>query len=193
MKIGIFGGSFNPPHQMHYQFVQELLRCHLLDKIVIVPTGRNYPKTALISPEHRIAMLKCMFPENSNVIISDYEVNYELTYTYQTLDYFQTQNPFAELYFICGSDNLKELNTWKNAEYMMERYHFLVVPRNGDNVEELMNLYPEYQNHIHIIPISLAPISSSQIRELIANGFDYKNLVTKEVYDYIQKNHLYQS
>lgn len=192
MKIGIFGGSFNPPHNMHFKLLEELVNRKLLDEVVIVPTGKNYPKETLISEEHRLQMLKKMFSKNKRISISDYELKKQLTYTYQTLEHFQERYPNDELYFICGSDNLKDLKNWKRAEYLLTQFHFMVIPRDSDKIEELNKLYPENQAHIHIIPLVLDNISSTQIRKRITAGLDYHSLVPEEVYTYIQDHQIYQ-
>ena len=74
MKIGIFGGSFNPPHKMHLNIIEELLNTNILDKIIIVPTGLHYSyKNNLISNEHRYNMLKIMTKHNNKIEVSDFE------------------------------------------------------------------------------------------------------------------------
>ena len=72
MKIGIYGGAFNPPHLSHIKIVKELLKRKYLDKIIIVPVGNYYKKDELINFEDRYNMLKLIF-KNKNITISDYE------------------------------------------------------------------------------------------------------------------------
>ena len=88
MKIGIFGGSFNPPHKMHLNIVEELLNEKILDKVIIVPTGLHYSyKNNLVSNEHRYNMLKLMTKHNDKIEISDFEFNfYRLKWCTYTVD-----------------------------------------------------------------------------------------------------------
>ena len=100
MKIGIFGGCFNPPHKMHKSIALELIMNHYLDKVIYVPTGNKYNKTSLIDAKHRYNMLKLMTDDNTTLDVSDYELKNTLTYTYQTLDYFKDKYKKDEIYFI---------------------------------------------------------------------------------------------
>ena len=89
MRIGIFGGSFNPPHTMHRDIALELIDKGYLNKVIYVPTGNSYDKSGLIDFSHRFKMLEIMASNNDSLIISDLgnKENYE--YTYQVLDYFR--------------------------------------------------------------------------------------------------------
>lgn len=191
MKIGIFGGSFNPPHQMHYSLVKQLLEKTELDEIIVIPTGTSYPKGELIPAHHRLRMLELLFQDLPHVIISDYERKDQVTYTYQTLDYFQRQYPRATLYFICGSDNLRELYWWKHYDEILTKYHVIVIPRNGDQIAELEQLYPEYHEHIHFVPLPLTAVSSTEIRRKIKTGWTSIPELDPAILSYIQEHHFY--
>ena len=138
MRIGIFGGSFNPPHFMHKSIAIELINNGYLDKIIYVPTGEKYPKKGLGTFEDRYEMVNRMIEGNPNLSSSDYEKD-KLTYTYQTLDYFQKQFIGDEIYFICGTDNFKIINTWKNYQYILDNYKLIVIPRNDDDIESFIS------------------------------------------------------
>jgi len=107
MKIGIFGGSFNPPHNMHKNIALELIKKGYLDKVVYVPTGDSYKKENLINFKDRLKMVELMTLNYDNLSVSDIGNNDKYAYTYQTLDYFQNIYKNDEIYFICGTDNLK--------------------------------------------------------------------------------------
>ena len=92
LKIGIFGGCFNPPHKMHENIAKELIEKNELDKIVFVPTGNSYNKKGLVDIQKRVDMLNLIFEENQNILVSDISSNENYTYTYQVLDYFKSQN-----------------------------------------------------------------------------------------------------
>lgn len=188
MKIGIFGGSFNPPHKMHKTIALELIEKNYVDKVIYVPTGNKYNKKDLIDAKHRLEMLKIMTQNNDNLPVSDYEVKNILTYTYQTLDYFKSIYPNDEIYFICGSDNLKEITTWKNYKYILENYKLLVIKRNNDNLDEMVNNL----NTSGIILTEIFPqnVSSTNIRKDLSNQIGNDNLDIK-VAEYIKRNQLY--
>lgn len=191
MKIGIFGGSFNPPHNMHRDIALNLIEKGYLDKVIFVPTGDYYPKSNLIQFKHRYQMLKLMVGSNPNIKVSDYEARGELTYTYQTLDHFQSIYPNDEIYFILGSDNLKSFNKWRNYEYILKKYKILVINRNSDDIKSVLSEYKDYQNNIISADIPLKEISSTEIRTQLKNNLDLENKLDQQVLNYIKQMNLY--
>ncbi len=188
MKIGIFGGSFNPPHKMHKKIALELIKKEYVEKVIYVPTGNKYSKKDLIDAKERLEMLRIMTQNNENLLVSDYELKNILTYTYQTLDYFKSLYPNAKVCFICGTDNLQEITTWKNYNYILNNYKILVIKRNNDNVENIMNSVNT--RNIIIIDINAKDLSSTSIRKnLKENGYTFD--LDDEVMDYIRQRKLY--
>ncbi len=193
MKIGVFGGSFNPPHNMHKKIVLELLDKKYVDKVIVVPAGDQYKKQDLIDCVARTNMLKLMFEGEDYVEISDYELKHGTTYTYQLLDYFKTLYPNDSIFFICGSDNLEELDSWKNYQYILKNYQLLVVKRNYDNIIKLLGKYRLYEKNILFAEISYSLLSSTEIREEIRkNNFSLlKSKLDNHVLNYIKENQIY--
>lgn len=193
MRIGIFGGSFNPPHEMHRQIGIHLIQESYLDKVIYVPTGDCYQKPDLVSLKDRYQMVKQMLEGYSYLEVSDYEAKNHIVYTYQTLDYFKRKYPYDKIYFICGSDNLKELDTWKNASYLLENYSLIVIPRNQDNRNQLLEKYLNHSS-ITIADIPNNQISSTEIRRLLKENRTSKKLVKKllpTTLEYIYQKNLY--
>lgn len=106
-----------------------------MNKIIYVPTGNKYTKNCLIQAEHRYNMLKLFIKNNKYLEVSDFEIKKSLVYTYETLDYFQRKYKNDEIYFILETDNLRQINAWKNADYLLKNYRFLVIKRNNDNID----------------------------------------------------------
>lgn len=190
MRIGIFGGSFNPPHKMHKNIALNLIKNNYIDKVIYVPTGNKYEKTDLLDSTHRYNMIKLMISDVNNLEVSDYELKNTLTYTYQTLDYFKEKYPNDEIYFICGSDNLKEITTWKNYEYILNNFKILVIKRNDDNLDDILQKING--ENIEVANIELDNISSTFIRKNIKNE-NLLSYIDKNVLEYIEKNYLYRS
>lgn len=191
MKIGIFGGSFNPPHKIHQKIANYLVKNNYLDKVIFVPTGSNYEKSYLASEQDRYNMLKLMIGNVSYLDISTYEFG-KLTHTYQTLDYFKEHYKDDEIYFICGSDNLKEIKTWKRYQYILSNYKLLVIRRNGESITDILSELKSYQDNIIVIDDIKSSLSSTSIRKRYK---DDKKLVKdgnidSKVFEYI-KNNLY--
>ena len=175
MKIGIFGGSFNPPHKMHKQIALELIEKGYVNKVIYVPTGNKYNKKDLIDA-------------NENLLISDYEIKNVLTYTYQTLDYFKNLYPNDKIYFICGTDNLRELTTWKNYEYILNNYKIIAIARYNDNIKDIVK--DLNTNNIIISKIITQNISSTKIRNSLKQR-KYTLDLDNGVMSYIKKRKLY--
>lgn len=195
MKIGIFGGSFNPPHKMHKEIAKELIKKGYVDKIIFVPTGSKYEyKNNLESNEVRYTMLSLMCCKEKDITISKYELQDKPIYTYQSLDHFQRRHQDDEVYFICGTDNLSYMDQWKRGKYILENYKILVIKRETDDIEPLLEKYKKYRENIVVTDVKEQKLSSTYIREEIKKG-NYRNIkkyVDRKVYRYIRKNHLYQ-
>lgn len=194
MKIGIFGGSFNPPHKMHKKIALDLIKNNYVDKIIFVPTGCKYKyKNNLLSNEIRFKMLMLMCKDNCNLYVSDYEFKDDVVYTYETLDYFKNKYKDDDIYFICGTDNLSYIDKWKNGRGVLTNNKLLIIKRKTDNINDLLVKFKDYKNNIIVTNVLENEISSTEIRNNIKKGnvYDIESYVEKEVFNYIVDNKLY--
>ena len=183
MKIGIFIGSFNPPHLGHLDIIKYLLNKKYVDKILIVPTKNYWNKTNLIDINKRIAMLK--FYENDNIKVDTSNNNYQ--YTYQLMRKLKKEYSHDELYLIIGADNIINFKKWKNYEELLT-YNIIIMTRN--NIDIL-----KYTSHLTgkftvINDYNFTDISSTKIRN---NLFLNKKYLQEEIYHYIIENKLYNT
>lgn len=195
MKIGVFGGSFNPPHKMHKNIAKTLIKKGYVDKVIFVPTGTKYEyKTNLIPNEKRVGMLSLMIEKEKNMLISKYELQEKAVYTYETLKHFKKSYKNADIYFICGTDNLSYIDKWKNGKEILKNYKILVIKRKTDKIEPLLEKYKQYKENIIVTPIKEKTISSTKIRNYLnkKNNLVARLYIDKNVYNYIKKNHLYE-
>lgn len=194
MRIGIYGGCFNPPHKMHERIAEDLIEKGYLDKVIFVPTGDYYFKRNLENSMKRIEMLKLICKDNGKLEVSNYEVE-KYRHTYQTLQHFQNRYPNDEIYFITGSDNFKSIDTWENYIVILENFGLIVVQRNEDDLQELGEIYCGDENNIVFVELENTEVASSMIREeIFGNGVQREKLreyVSSEVIDYIAENDLY--
>ena len=192
MKIGIFGGSFNPPHKMHKHIVISLIKKHYVDKVIFVPTGSKYKyKNNLLSDKVRLEMLELMCKDNNNLEVSDYELKEKVVYTYETLDYFKNKYKNDEIYFICGTDNLSYIDKWQRGKYLLSNYKLLIIKRNSFEITSILEKYKDYKDNIIVTDIEENEISSTKIREMIYNNKRAETYLDKDVSDYITRNKLY--
>ena len=191
MRIGVFGGSFNPPHEMHLNIGIQLINKQYVDNVIYVPTGSKYKyKNNLLPDKNRLEMLKIMTKNYEYLDVNDYELKDEVVYTCETLAYFKELYPNDEIYFICGADNLSYIDKWKNGEYLLKNYKFLVIERNTNLINDLLVHFIEYKDNIVAVNMDLNDLSSTYIRKNVLD----KNVVKyldSEVYQYILDNQLY--
>ena len=195
MKIGIFGGSFNPPHQMHLEIGEKMISHGYVDQVIYVPTGKKYPKSDLLEDDLRYQMALLMTEDKENLQVSDYGLQNHRVYTYQTLAYFKNQYSLDEICFILGSDLYLDLPNWKHYEEILRDYHLLVILRNSDKVGDLESLYQNLPKKVTFTDVHPFVLSSTELRKALKE----KNLdfvgqyISKKVFDFIIEKDLYQS
>ena len=182
MKLGIYVGSFNPPHNGHLKVVNYLLENKIVDKIIILPTPNYWNKTNMVDIEKRVEMLKIF--ENPNIIVDG--ANNKYKYTYQILESLSKCYPEDKLYLIIGSDNLEKLHLWKNIDEIL-KYHIIVLKRGNLDISKYLKHF-DLTNFIVIDNFPFIDISSTEIRENLNN----ENL-DERVLKYIKKHKLYGS
>ena len=196
-RIAVFGGTFNPVHVEHEKMVDFILKELNLDKIIVVPTNiPPHKKTELAKNEDRLSMLKLCFKDNEKVEVSDFELNNGGTsYSYITVEHFASVYPNAELFFLVGGDMLKDFKTWKNPERILNSATLVAIGREDYKVDYLKEeeYFKKTFNKSFIrLTYDGKDVSSTRIRIYSALGLDVKNMVNKEVNEYIRENKLFQ-
>lgn len=197
--IAIFGGSFNPPLNSHLELAKQIVEnLNYIEKIIYVPVSTKYNrKSNLIEDTHRYNMLEIMCKNEEKLEVSNIELTYERQlYTIETLDIFKNKYPEYDIYFVMGTDNLKDLHTWKEPERILKDYKIIVLERGEDKLEEIIEkdeLLKKNKTSIIIVKkIKPIKISSTIVRQKIKNGEDAKDFFKEEVFKYISKNELYK-
>lgn len=199
MRIGIFGGTFDPPHAGHKKYADEIVKKLSLDKLLVIPTATPPHKGGKnpISSEDRLAMVKILFADDSGVEVSDMEIaRGGRSYTYETVTLLREIYPEDELIFILGSDMLLSFHTWKNPDVILSHVKICAVTRSDEidtkKLEEYVDSYFP-QNKARFITCDFDPIevSSTQIRNAIRNGEAIEDLIDSRVMEYIKEKELY--
>ncbi|MXR11146.1 nicotinate-nucleotide adenylyltransferase [Mycoplasma hyopneumoniae] len=181
-KIAIYGGTFNPVHKAHLEIAQKAIEFLNLDKLFFVPNYINplkKQKKNIIDPKFRYEMLKLVQIEKTDVC--DFEIKAKkVSYTIDTINFFEKKYPNTKIFLIIGSDNLRNFKLWKNYKEILEKVQLVVFTRK--NYPDLRQL--KRYNGL-ILPTKLPNFSSSQIRKGEFSGLDSK------VRAYIGKNFLY--
>ena len=196
-KIGILGGTFDPVHNGHLAIASEVKEKLGLKKILFIPTGQPWQKAdRKITPAaQRVKMVELAIKGKPAFELSRVEVDRPgATYTVDTLEELKRTYNGEELYFILGWDALLGAPYWKNPVKIIEMSYVVTVPRPGispPNPSELDKMIPGIAERLIMLDSPLISISSSDIRERVAKGIPYVDLVPKEVAEYIKDNGLY--
>ncbi|MGD0282938.1 MAG: nicotinate-nucleotide adenylyltransferase [Dissulfurispiraceae bacterium] len=209
MRLGIFGGTFNPIHSAHLRTAEEVGYKLGLDKVIFVPSG-NPPlkEQGTVEASHRFAMATLAAASNKGFIISDLEAGKKgKSYTVDTLRMFHKNYPGAELFFILGIDAFLDMPKWRQPERLTGITDFIIVSRPGfsfdavakspyiQSVESSAGAYAlcslKSGRRAFLVPVTRLDISSTGIRHLIKQKKSIKYLLPPSVERYIKKNKLY--
>lgn len=190
LRIGLFGGSFDPVHFGHLELAQAAKDEYKLDKIVFIPA--KYPphklNKKLLPAAKRLRLLSAALKPFQSFKISRFELKKKsTTYTYQTAAYFRELYPNAELFFIIGGDSLAEIKTWKNIARLAREVKFIVGRRKGARIPSPL----PYKNSVLSLKYNIKGVSSTEIRRLAARKARLKGLVPGPVENTIIKNGWY--
>jgi len=193
MKIGIFGGTFNPPHTEHLNICLNCKNELRLDKILVIPAGEPPHKPDKKTDKFmRLAMAKILFSSYSFIEVLDIEINGQVSYTYKTLENLKSIYKNDEFYLIMGSDSFNEFETWKNTAGIVSNCKIAVVNRANSLINKTLkqNFINKYKARPKIINFCGQDISSKVLRAFLEFKV-YDDGIDKNVFDYIVKNNLY--
>ncbi len=200
MRLGIFGGSFDPVHQGHLELATCCWRQAKLETVWFVPTAcqPHKPRGPRATDADRLAMLKLAIADRPEFAVSTVELDRGgMSYTVDTLEAIHAGQPQAELFFLMGADSLKDLPHWREPARICELATPLVVHRAGaaePNFDLLRPFVPEDRLAAicsHQVEMPAMPVSSSQIRKQIAEASDWQSMVPAKVAGFIQQQRLY--
>lgn len=189
MKIGFFGGSFNPPTNAHISLAKKALEVCKLDKVIFVPMGDSYEKKDLAKAKDRYNMLEIVCTKETKLEVSDLEIKENRKM--HAIDAFRLIDRVysnSENYFIIGADNFINLSNWKDSEELIGRYKYIVLEREDIDIRKYIeeNVKEQVKGIFIVKNEEHKNISSSLFRDMKS-----KENVPKEVFDYIMENHIY--
>ena len=192
MTIGIFGGSFNPPHAGHL-IVLESVRDQLqLDRVLFIPSAQppNKLDASLASPLARLEMTRLALQGNPCFEPSEIEIRRPgVSYTIDTVSELAGLNPAATLMVIIGVDNLMEFQSWKSPEEILARADLIVMNRPGYGTQQAESRFSRRARFVNVPQIG---ISGTDIRRRVKLGRSIRYLVPAAVEDYIKLKRLYR-
>ena len=192
MRIGLFGGAFDPPHNAHVALAQAALSQLALNVLHVVPTGDAWHKPRTLTPaHHRLAMCQKVFESVPNVVVDDMELQRQgPSYTVDTLAALRERYAGAEFFVVLGLDQATRFAQWHQSQQILAWAQLAIADRPLDAAEEATS--PEWHNpqHLHL-NMPLMPLSATDIRQRCRTGGDLTPWLSPSVIQYIQNNHLY--
>ncbi len=199
-RIGVFGGAFDPPHNAHLALAKTALVELELDALHVIPTGEAWHKPRTLSaPEHRLNMARLAFGDMPRVLVDDREIKRAgPTFTIDTLQALQAENPGAQLYLMMGADQFSAFRQWHQWQKILQIAIICIAARpRFDGSEGQFDSLKQPEMRLLTLQMPEMPVSATQIRQLIAGGLgenaDMANLLPSAVASYIAQLQLYKA
>lgn len=198
-RIGIYGGTFSPPHNGHIQAASAFIKEAQLDELLITVTWISPHKEIKgVDPYVRLEMAYLAFGNLDKTTVSSYEIDKKgISYTKDTLAHFKTEE--NELFLLVGDDMFLTLGNWYMPEEIFSRCTVVCFPRVDDSemLEQIAEKRREYEARFNAKIMTPAytpyPMSSTEIRRCVKNGEDISQYVSPSVCEYIKENELYKA
>lgn len=198
MKIGIFGGTFDPPHLGHKKYAEEAIEHLSLDRMIVIPTFiPPHKRFDGACGEDRLAMTKLTFDGDEKITVSALELERKgKSYTCETVKLLREKYPEDELIFLVGSDMLLSFHTWREPEHILDCVKLCAVTRAAEIDEAEMQAYIDTyfsQRKDRFIICSFTPfeLSSTQVRNAVKKGEPIEEMTGEQVEKYIKEKELY--
>jgi len=197
MRIGLYGGTFDPIHTGHLIVIENAINYMNLDKVIILPSSnpphkKHKKKTAT---NIRVEMVAEAIKDNDRIILSTYEsTDQTVRYTHETIRYFKKYFPEDEIFYILGEDSFLTIDTWRNYEDILDENIIVFTRSNIDSDSELVKkveIIKKDNPNIFLINNLNINISSTLIRGLVKDKKSIKYLVSDGVKYIIEKRGLY--
>ncbi len=193
-RIGVFGGTFDPPHRGHVTVAKDVAEALELDRVLWVPARVPPHKsdTELTDPTLRREMVAAAVAADPRFAVCDVELERPgPSWTVDTLRVLRARYPGAELFLILGADQLRTFESgWREPEAILALATLAVMDRSGESAAELAPRLPGMERAVHV-PVTRMDVSSSQVRARVRDGEDVSSLVPPRVHDVILREALY--
>ena len=196
MRVGIFGGTFDPIHHGHLVAAEEARAVLRLDKVLVVPAGEPPHKSARpISPlEHRVAMVQLAIASNPHFVVSRVDLDRPGPhYSVDMVTRLRRDMGPGDVFLIVGMDSLMDLPSWHESERLMGLCYIVGVNRPGYTYDlaPLEKAVPGISAHIQVLEAPQLEISSHELQERVRRGLPIKYQVPESVEEYIHRHKLY--
>ena len=193
-RIGLLGGSFDPPHLAHLALARTALQALQLDELWWLPAGQPWQKAgrALEAGPHRAAMVRLLIEGEPRFRLDERELRrVGPTYTVDTVRECCAEQPAAAWFLILGQDQYGRLDTWHAWRVLLAEVTVAVAARSGHRPAPPAALVG-HPHRLEVLPLPDMPVSSSALRDALAQGADVSPMVGTAVAGYIARHHLYR-
>ncbi len=200
MRIGYFGGTFDPPHRAHLRVAQAAADTFGLERVLLAPTGiqplKAEPPTAGF--EDRLAMTRLLCADDPRLEVSSIDAplpDGAPNYTVDALGRLRGEQPDAEIFSIAGADSFLTLRQWREPQRLLQLAEWIVVSRPGFSMEDLssLDLTEAERRRIHLLPGMDEDVSATGIRERLRVGVSCGTMLSPTVALFIARMHLYHA
>lgn len=196
MKIGLYGGAFNPVHNGHLALAEHFKNALELERLIFIPTHVPPHKSGdgLVSGEHRINMLSLALSGLEYCSVSDIEFRREgKSYTYDTVCELKKIYPDDEFFLIVGADQYFDFQKWYRADDILRQVTVCSAARENNQYRQMLEYKSKHDNmqNTVVCNFDVTEISSSKIRNMISTGQSVSEFVPDYVLRYIRENNLY--
>jgi nicotinate-nucleotide adenylyltransferase len=202
MRVGVFGGAFDPVHYGHLILAEQCREQAALEQVWFVPAARHPFKSdpAGTPFDRRAQMLRLAVAGNSSFQVNEIEKDRPgLSYTADTLAELKRLHPDAELHFLLGSDSLPDLPKWRSPELIVSAASLVVMerprhpPMSPETLRSALHLSADAPLRMTAVDAPLIDLASREIRRLVAAGRSVRYMLPRAVEVYIQEKGLYRS
>lgn len=196
-KLGIFGGTFNPPHLGHLILAETAAEDLRLDRVFFVPAGKPPHKTnrPLAAPEHRLAMVKLTAAYNSHFAVSGVDMDRPGPhYATDMVKIYREHYPHAQFYFLMGSDSLRDLLSWHAPAELISMTNLVVMQRPAiyPDLALLTRVLPGLLEKVYFLDAPEIEISSTVIVERLRKKQSVRYQILDSVLKYLTEHELYE-
>jgi nicotinate-nucleotide adenylyltransferase len=192
MRIGVFGGTFDPPHVGHLLLASDAREALQLDRLIFVPAATQPFKVhtpPVASAPDRLEMVRLAVADDANYVVDDTEIGRKgLSFTVDTLEYLSKKNPGAELFLLLGEDTLTGIDGWRSPERIRELATLAVMRRSGSERSPVAVMTDRVRN----VSTRRVDVSSTEVRERLRAGKSIKGFVPESVERFIEARGLYR-
>ena len=187
-RLGVFGGTFDPPHVGHLIVASDACDVLRLDRMLFVPAAvpPHKPDGVVATPEQRLEMVRAAIAGDARFEADDLELRREgRSYSVDTLRELRERYPDAELFFVLGADQLRDFHSWREPGEIARLARLAAVARNGDPV-------PAIPYEVTRVPVTRIDVSSTDVRRRIAEGRSVRYLLPEGVAEVVREYGLYR-